>query len=368
MKRFLALLLCIALFLGLVPTAMADAALPQDVATYFSDAKFNGYTFDQCVEVNNYCFVLLRNEKENILYGFRKSNGAYKYWMRSKNAVPQSASGLEMFNCKDYVVEGSMLKLGNSSFGIMAMDANGSDFEAVYYSLVDDNWLVKAYVNTAVDISMYFKYDTLTYYSYYDRDRLGTMTGTFQRDIRHTNVNRIPRSLADAKAKLTTAPELPADSELVAEEIKFTGGKKYSVYSGPGKDFLRGGNNKAAVSTNDWIQVFGEEDGWILVQYAINKNTYRFGYIEATALPKNTTVKALDFNATEATATVAVNMTDDPLFSNTTLTSLPAGTQVTWLATMGNWAYIATELNNTPVRGFVPASALELVPIAINED
>lgn len=367
LKRFFALVLCIAMVLSLVPAVQAEEGLPHPVATYFSDAKYNDYTIVDCVEIRGYCFVLLKNDKENILYGFRKSNDSYKYWMRSKNAVMQGANALSMAEYTGSIVDGCNLTLSSPTFGIMYDTTDGDDIvDMVFYSLVDGNWLLKAYINTKADISMYFKHDTLTYYSYYDHKKLGEVTGTFQRDIRHTSVARIPLTLKDAQNRITTAPELPANSELIAEEIKFVGSQKYAVYSGPGMDFLRGGSQKATVSTNDWIQVFGEEDGWILVQYAINKDTYRFGYIEAASLPKDTTVKALDFSAAEAIAQADAAITDDPLFSGTELASLSAGTQVTWLASMGSWAYIATEIDDMPVRGFVPADALELVEVNIN--
>lgn len=43
------------------------------------------------------------------------------------------------------------------------------------------------------------------------------------------------------------------------EVIQFAKGKKYPVYAGPGTEYLRlGSGQKASVSTNDWIQVFGQ--------------------------------------------------------------------------------------------------------------
>lgn len=71
-----------------------------------------------------------------------------------------------------------------------------------------------------------------------------------------------------------------------AENIKFTSNKKYAVYSGPGENYFRGGNGKAAVSTNDWIQVFGRENGWIMLQYDITSDHMRIGWIQESALPK----------------------------------------------------------------------------------
>lgn len=368
-KRIAALLLCLALMLSLVPVAAADAGLPQTVATYFSNAKYKNYTIEDSIEIHNYCFVVLKNGKENILYAFRKTNGNYKFWMRNKTAVPQGANAIELFDYTGKVVDGCNAKMVNPTVGIQYYTEDHEDVDKVLaYSLSNGAWILKAYINTKADVAVSFMNNTLTYHRYSNGAKQGVVEGTFQRDIRHTSVAAIPTSLKSAQSKLTTAPELPTDSELVAQEVKFTGGQKYEVYSGPGKDFLRGSNNKAAVSTNDWIQVFGEEDGWILIQYAINKDTYRFGYIDAASLPKDAKVDELDFNAAEAIAQATVAITDDPLFSATTLATLPADTQVTWLATMGSWAYVATEIDSTPVRGFIPAKALELVEFDFAEE
>ena len=52
-------------------------------------------------------------------------------------------------------------------------------------------------------------------------------------------------------------------------------------------------------------------------------------------------------------------MTDDPLFSAATLTTLPSGTEVALLGTLGEWAYIENQAE-TLCRGFVPMNSLSL--------
>lgn len=46
----------------------------------------------------------------------------------------------------------------------------------------------------------------------------------------------------------------------------------YPVYSGPGKKYYREANGKAQVSANDWVQVFGREGKWALIQYRVKDN------------------------------------------------------------------------------------------------
>ena len=158
-------------------------------------------------------------------------------------------------------------------------------------------------------------------------------------------------ALADDRASV---PELPEGSGLSATVIRFAGGKQYAVYSAPDKTSIRNGNGKAKVSTNGWIQVFGREDGWILIQYSIDSSHYRLGYIDAASLPKKAGVADLDFDRIDAAVGYPVSVTDDPLFSQSVLTTFSGGEAVTWLATLGDWAYIEGD----GFRGFIPLDAL----------
>ena len=152
-------------------------------------------------------------------------------------------------------------------------------------------------------------------------------------------------------ASAITAPTIP-EGDLQATEMKLAKGSKYAVYSGPGKDYLRGAAGKAVVSTNDWIQVFGKEDGWILIQYAISDSHMRFGWIFDKELSQSGNVKDLQFSPQAVTLLGAAEVTDDPLFSQAVLTTLPEGAKVYHLADMGSWAYIESN-SGDPVRGFV---------------
>ena len=152
-------------------------------------------------------------------------------------------------------------------------------------------------------------------------------------------------------------PENISLTVLNAPDIQFAKGKKYAVYSGPGENYMRGANGKASVSTNDRIQVFGQENGWIMIQYAIEATHWRIGYISAKALPQNAQVPDLPLLYQKAWTVKDVSVTDDPLQSGKALTSLSAGEEVTILAALGDLVYI--EGNTNPrFRGFVPPDSL----------
>ena len=154
-------------------------------------------------------------------------------------------------------------------------------------------------------------------------------------------------------------PSLPI---LNAQEISFSKGNLYPVYSGPGEKYLRGGKKgNAAVSTNGWIQVFGRENGWILIQYETNSSSCRIGYISAQTLPEKSKVPDLLFPRQTAYAIKETSVTDDPLRSASTLVTIPAGAEVTALAMLENYVYIEGKTKDL-FRGFVPLDSLSLSP------
>ena len=103
-------------------------------------------------------------------------------------------------------------------------------------------------------------------------------------------------ALADTSKVITmdtsNVPAIP-EGTLSAEVITFTGNQTYAVYSAPIKKSIRGAKGRARVSTNGWIQVFGYEDDWILVQYDITDKHNRIGYIYKNALPRDVEVPEL---------------------------------------------------------------------------
>ena len=164
---------------------------------------------------------------------------------------------------------------------------------------------------------------------------------------------------AETDAPEQTAP--PAESplpELKAQLADFPADQKYPVYTGPGTNYERARQNKAAVSTNDWIQVFGTENGYLMIQYAVTASQYRIGYIDASSLPGNIDAGPLAFASLPAMILRETALTDDPLGEGQPLHTLSAGTEVQWLAVMGGWAYLEWTGNGQPVRGFVPADAV----------
>ena len=185
------------------------------------------------------------------------------------------------------------------------------------------------------------------------------MYGTYQTNLRYFSFSAFPRTVKEAREKLSNPPSIPSGT-LSAQKVSFSGGKKYEVYQGPGEEYGRAGNGKASVSTNDWIQVFGRENGWIMIQYDISADHMRIGWIPESALPSSAKVSDLQYTPVTVRTIEQVNVTDDPLASQASVTVLPAGSTVTWLASMGEWAYVECT-GAQLLRGFVLQEALEFL-------
>lgn len=134
----------------------------------------------------------------------------------------------------------------------------------------------------------------------------------------------------------------------------FAPDQNFAVYSGPGEAYLREAEGKASVSTNDWIEVFGEEDGWLLVLYRVNADALRFGYIQAAQAQAGVAVQALSWQG--GAVALYGGATNDPIESGAGI-GLASGQEGTMLAMFGDdMAYVETRTpGGVPVRAFVRA-------------
>lgn len=368
MRKFLfGMFICLVLTVVMITFASADPLtfknLPAEISTLLPAGGASAVEGASLLGTgqSDYWFVLTE-DASRVLYCFRNTGKGWKEYFHTSKAVPQGKNYLEI----------SMLEEGADDIAngrhykgpVLAMwlldsqypDQSEKTLMGAYYRLSGQNWSIIRYWNQETGTSTLFADDSITYYKNpQSGTQAGTAFGTIQRNLRYISISStIPKTFAEAEKGLTFAPVLPAGSDLHASEIEFTGGKKYEVYSGPGKNTIRGGNGKASVSTNGWIQVFGQDNGWLMIQYSIDNAHYRIGYIDAAALPKNTQVGYLNFSAKAVSVQDTCDVTDDPLYSRSVLARLNKGDNVVWLASMGDWAYI----EGPNFRGFVPASSV----------
>ncbi len=369
--KLLKTLLFAILLLCLTATALAgntrpgiENEMPVEIREYFAADRFADAVIMDYQIIGSYCFTAVRTgERTNTLYAFRLKDDSWHYWMKNAGALPQGGydiwlddvTGQEYYFGRDGV---RVFTLPTLRICRLDEDNMGESADRwIYYSLRNGAWQIENF-HIPFDTQVLFDDNELIYYGGMDAFYLqGSVRATVQRDIRYISLDNIPLDYHAAKDKLTVAPYLPASAELAAQNIKFTGSRKYDVYSAPTHASYRPANGKAVVSTNSWIQVFGVEDGWAMIQYSIDAEHYRIGYIVEEALPAAADVGYLNFSPVPAWPDRLVTLTDDPFYSGEAITTIGFGTQVEWLATIGSWAYVEID-NGRLMRGFVPANAL----------
>ena len=364
--------LCALLLLGAC-SALADGqegayqdSPPPEVLSHLQD-KYSDWLLEDYVKISgtpkgDYGFALVVKKGSRRLLGYHLEGGRMVYWLRNDAAAPQGEAPVQFLrhNNNTYWDEGKTF--GNSlGFTVYRLDSAAQEYvhQQVVYHWENGGFKLMSYRDRDYDwINCIVDDQGVRYREFLAGERTGYVPGVLQRDLRYVSFDALPRTIRALQDSLSHAPTIP-QGELSAQKVRFTGGRKYPVYSAPSETSLRGGKGKALVSTNDWIQVFGQDKGFILIQYDITRDHMRFGYIDAAALPKNTQVKALNFSGRLMKAKAATPLTDDPLNSRAALGSLAAGQDVVQLATMGAWVYVETTLNGLAARGFVPAGSLE---------
>lgn len=148
------------------------------------------------------------------------------------------------------------------------------------------------------------------------------------------------------------------------EYIELRANQSLPVYSAPTKDSWRGANGKASVSTNGAIYAAGWESGWLLVMYETNNGSVRVGYVDSSSIRGGVPFDLnLDFSYDAATVLEKCTLTDDPARTGSAITTLKAGTQVTWLTRFYNnsaWDYVEVNVGGQTARGFIRAGSLDI--------
>lgn len=370
MKRiglFLFLLILFPLFSAQAEGARFSCDVPDDVKTFFSQDKFSGTDILAFVIVDNanttdYAFAVGSKNGQNTLYGFEKNGDNYTYWLVGRTALPQGKGTFTLWTEEEWIYYSA--SEGHSRYvkgPVVCLNFRDEEQKTEINCIFANEgtssiWRLKYIQRTSEDKNTpsfsVLTYEDHLHYLSPNGQSLGKVQGVVQTNLRYLNFSGIPATVKEAEKKFSTAPSIPWESELIGQEIAFDGGQKLPVYTGPGTQYPRAGSGKAVVSTNDWIQVFGTENGYALIQYALSSDQMRFGYIDAAALPEGHTVNQLVLEYAPAHIVRACSMTDDPLKSGNVIGKLGYQDQVTWLAAMGPYVYVETKGNN-PQRGFV---------------
>lgn len=367
LKRCLLFLLTMTMILPVLP-AMADApagSLPPASVQSFLEAsdRWQDWTLVSWVNPDDAdinLFVSLRKGNSNDLLCFKPRSGEWVYAWHNAKALPQGDFDVHLATITGAThLETDRLITAPAFQSWYVLNDELMDKSCIW-EYDGSTWQLTSASFFEPMRSVVVRPNKLTYYQD-EGARVTSVRGRQQTNLRYFSMHAFPDTLEEARALLSNPPAIPA-GQLSAKEVKFTGGKRYKVYQGPGEEYGQAGNGKAIVSTNDWIQVFGRMDDWVLIQYDVTSEKMRIGWMEASVLPRNADVPELTFAPTPAVLAASAALTDDPLFSQSAITTLPQGTEVTWLASMGAWAYVAIETDTVMLYGFVPSRAVSVAP------
>lgn len=349
-------LLC-ALLIACTSLADGDDGIPAQIETVLAESsRWAQWTVSDyvCPDDGQTAFVALHRDAANELLCFNYSSGQWKLAWHQHGAVPQGNDPLLLTDRSYDSYAG--LSLG-AAFSVRP-DVPG-EWESVY-ELENNLWLLRAiaYVDTdgeSITESYVTKSNQVVYNGWRKKGEV-KINGVLQTDLRYFSYVDFVKDPDQLQQILSNPPMLPSGT-LKAREIKFTGGQRYSVYQGPDESYGQAADGNAVVSTNDWIQVFGRENGWMMIQYDITRDHMRIGWIEESALPKNASVSTIVWQEQSAWLSKTATVTDDPLYSQSAILTLPQGAWVTVLGTLGDWAYIESSTGDL-LRGFVKRDAL----------
>ena len=148
------------------------------------------------------------------------------------------------------------------------------------------------------------------------------------------------------------------------EYIELRPNQNLAVYSAPSKSSWRGANGKASVATNGAIYAAGWESGWLLIMYETNNGSVRVGYVDSSSIRGGVPFDLqLEFSYAPATVQQRCTLTDDPARTGSSIATLQAGTEVTWLTRFYNhsaWDYVEVSVNGKTARGFIRAGSLDI--------
>lgn len=345
---------------------------PREVMEHLS-RSFSSYTLEDYCEVydtpdGDYGFALLTAGDERLLVGYKEKGGKMSYWLKNHGAAPQGCEEawfsvgekgkayMDARTDKEEISDGL-------SFSVTRLDDAGESYQmSVTYHWEDGGFKLKNYSKETLE-GVYIEDGYLEFWDWGWWRKEGTVKGAVQTDLRYVSFNTLPKKIDEARLELSTAPNLPRGG-FYPKEIKFTGGQKYPVYTGPGEEYARSGNGKGMVSTNDWIQVLGSYGDWIMIQYDISAEQYRIGWITKDALPKDAEVMELAIGPvlmqTYAQDVVETcSLTDDPFNSRKEIVRLEKGTPLKELVyDYEGWSYIIVEVNGELIGGFVPTESI----------
>lgn len=357
-RRLLLTLLCLAMLAA--PAAIAEEARPDLNA-------FPGWELVawQVVEGSGYGFASLKSGRQNILAAFEQEGGAWAWRFTNINAFPDGEMRMELQDvsgAQKTAASGDTLDFDSQYYGsaLMTYWSNGEYYEniCVFEKNGAGRFLLTHYAHAGQSGEMDILEGELVFFN--DHEKIERVKVKTERDLERFNLARLPKTAQQAAQPDALPPVIP-DGWLNAREMPLQGDANIPVLSAP-YGGLRAAGGKAAVSPRGWAQVFGVEDGYAMIQYAIGPGHFRIGYIPDRYLEDWRTPDTLGFSRVKAKVTRKAEATDDPLGKGQPLAGLAPGQEVTLLSRMGGMAYFEGREGGKAYRAFAPLTAFDEKP------
>lgn len=346
-------------------TIVPCGAVPDGVlaaASLYEDHLIEGYLEIPGTPGGDYAFLLIKSSEERKMLCFRLDEFGWSLYFTADKAIPQAELHCSFIyeekgltyqrlwddeNKYEYTADG----LG---FGVYT-DDGVIYMEGISFAWQDGGFRLTNYQDSP-GRQMDYLDGQLIFYNIGDGFE-SAHPAAIETALEKMDFYALPRSPEEITAPkaLTILPK-SMDCILTGKKMAFTKGKRCPVYMGPGKEYGQAGNGKAVASTNDWIEVYGERDGWLLIRYELSKGKYRIGWIENTHLKKGQIVQHLQFEDTLIFIPRSdCSLTDDPTRdSPPEILRIPHGTEIKLLAMLDeNWCYVQLQLNGRIWMGFI---------------
>lgn len=366
MRRILAGMLAAALWLGLA-AAMAEGRgmltdpVPSQVAFeaewLYPDAEIEDYAQVRTPEGEMGLLMLWENGVRRLLvYDVTEMENEDRLYI-TEQALPQD-EGITLLNADEQA----------QGFTMALIDPEHEEYwmKSVSFAWREGDFRLTGFMDRRVgcESAAVSANHTLRYHSIDRDEEIGSVQGILLDALRYTDFEALPKTLEAAEKNADVPPGFcffRGDwNTLLGKTVRFYAGRSFPVHEGPGEGYPRSGGGKGAVGTNGWIQVFGQYDGWLLIQYRIDAAHLRIGWIEASALPRGAAVPKLVLHDDWQEITQECALTDDPMSSGEAILQLKQGTAVRHAAFLGrDWELVAvTTQDGQTVWGFVPSECM----------
>lgn len=393
MKNMICLLAALLMMCTLASCAQAavNDPVPEEVRSTMDWRYGGGYEIEDFIiledagmdaqmdaEGTDYALALLRDSDKRWLVCFKReaNEEEFFYGYTVIDCIPQGDNRAQMqrhsenhVSAIDAEGDGPRRCPDDLGFTVALLDESGETWvRSVSFHYRDGAFHLESYASRQHGQACYVCEDDTLIYDLPEEGRmLGTVQASLISDMRYVDLAQLPMTLEAAKESGDIPPGFPYYDHpywhemLRGQVMRFDGGRNHKVYMGPGEKYPRSGNGKGTVSTNGWIQVFGSYKGFLLIQYHIDGDRYRIGWIDDSALNRGMTAAALTLHEENGAQEVYLPcaLTDDPMGSGNVLAELEPGTPVWPLQRIGvEWELVRVIIDGQAVYGFVPGNCI----------